>query len=611
MATRSVLSESRPKGGKKSLRMAAAAISAFAAPPTTVYYQPLVNHGAEVGLTPAMLREAARLCKSEGNAAFKGGDYPAALEAYRDAITALLEQAPLLRSLKAEERARLADALSDSPPPEPAPEPEPDLDDDRGALPWTLPSTDSLIRRLDEAVSDKERKHAAKDAEPADRALLVAMHSNGSEALHRIGEYEWSLKWAQAGLAVDPTHKKCKQRLAATQKNKTRLSARVAEAAWQKAGSRNQQHAAEQRALQQATAQATGRRETITNSQKKKDRAPAAAAERERLEAAIAAASRAEHRKQEKRRLERAARAASRLREIQNAPPLGSPRDPVWAQNPGKPRPQSAPATAAPRDVGGVSAFCASGRIGNASRRFGTQGFEPPPDGFLNMLFKPSRAADAAARVVCKDEGRSRGALNKEAARAVLSAKRNATSTVVGEKNAKERVAVVQKVQQRVARRAEKAEECGARHVLQSYSSQDEIRGVANKGKRERAAGMAATRCRVTAWNRDRRSDAGMQRALAGLAGGGSEQDLQARAKRRAAVAAAKAAAAEERQRQIEEAHAHQRELRAEKASGTRKVSNTKAAAAANAMNKARDGQPIFNPEEGVWKIHRAAGATG
>lgn len=579
------------------------------------YYQPLPNPSAGAQLTPAMLREAARLCKAEGNAAFRAADYPAALEAYRDAIAALLEQVPLLRSLKAAERAALAGALSDAPPPEPQPEPEsqqPQLaDDDRGAFPWTFPSADSLIQRLHEAVSDKERKHAGKDAEPADRALLVAMHSNGSEALHRIGEYEWSLRWAQAALAVDPAHKKCQQRLAATRKNKTRLSAKVAEAAWQKAGDRTQQHAAKLRALQQATAQATGRREAITNSQNKKDRAPAAAAERERLEAAVAAAARAEHRKQAQRRLERAARAASRLREIQNAPPLGPQREPVWAQNPGKPRPQSAPTTAAPRDVGGVSAFCASGRSGNTSRRAGTQGFEPPPDGFLNTLFKPSRAADAAARAVRKQEGRSRGALSKEAARAVLVAKRNARSAVVGERNAKERVAAAQKVHQRVARRAEKAEECGARHVLQSYSSQDEIRGVANKGKRERAAGMAATRCRATAWERDRRSDAGMQRALAGLAGGDSELEAQARAERRDAAAAAKAAAAEERQRQIEEAQAIQRQLRTEKASGTRKVSNTKAAAAANAMNKARDGQPIFDAEEGVWKIYRAADAKG
>ena len=575
-------------------------------------HQPLrPPNGGGGAATDEELDAAVQRCKRDGNAAFRAGDYVQALTHYSETIAALLEKRALLRSLKQEQRGRLVSALADaatSPAAEQAAAKAEEEED--GRFEWTFAATDPLVVGLQAAVSEKERKHATKDVKAADRALLAAIHSNGAEALHRIGQYDHALRWALAALAIDPTHKKAKARLLATRKNETRLSSQVADVARQTAQARNREHAERERKQRQAAADVGSRREAITNSQAKKERAPAAAAERERAEAAIATVVRAERKQESARRRERATRAAARLREIHHAPPLSEAalarREPIWVQQPGK-RPRSAPAT---RHRVGVEAFCAGGG-GDRTCRRGEAAGAAAPDGFLNVLFKPARAADAATRAVRKQEGRTQGALNRQVAKAGVLNERNAKLAAIGARTAAERVAAYQAVEQRRQRRAERNEEHGARHVLQSYSSQDDLRGVANKAKRERAAKMASKRCWDTVQQRDQRADDAKERALIALAGGESEE---AAAERRAAAKAAKAAAAADaeakRLREVAEAHEHQRKNRSERASGNRsggKVSRTKEIAAANAMNKARDGQPIFDAVSGRWTIFRAA----
>jgi hypothetical protein len=144
--------------------------------------------------------------------------------------------------------------------------------------------------------------------------------------------------------------------------------------------------------------------------------------------------------------------------------------------------------------------------------------------------------------------------------------------------------------------------------MLQSYSSQDNLRGEENKAKRERAARLASKRCWVTVRQRDERADDTIRRALAALTLKSPETDAMV-AERQAAKAVRAAAAAEadaQRRQKIAEARAKQLKSRAERASGPRTVSTTKRNAAKNALNKASDGQPIFDEATGKWHIYHS-----
>ena len=58
----------------------------------------------------------------------------------------------------------------------------------------------------------------AAEAAPGDDAMLVLLHSNGSEALYRLGQMDAALEWAEAAVAIDPSHKKSAARQAKAQK---------------------------------------------------------------------------------------------------------------------------------------------------------------------------------------------------------------------------------------------------------------------------------------------------------------------------------------------------------------------------------------------------------
>jgi hypothetical protein len=541
-------------------------------------------------------------------------------------IAALLESSALLNSMKQTQRARVIAAITDRRSElEPEPEPEPERQDTvearlqttrrsetrvsrqagtaDGLFAWTIAATDPLVGQLQESVTEKERVRAFKDSEPDDRALLATVFSNGAEALHRLGQFDHALRWALAALAVDPAHKKAKARLHATSKNRTRLSAPVATVARQTARVRTQRHAKLQQEEQHAAAEVGGRREAITNSQARKDRATAAAAERQRREAAVAKAVRAERKEEDQRRKDRAILMATRLREIHNAPPLSKAeldrRSPQPAQ-----RPRSAPPS---QRRGCAGEFCASGSGGQDSRR-GVAVHVGAPGRLLNTLFKPARAANTAARSVRKQQQRMQGALNREAAKADLVSEQNAKAAAVGEKTAKERVAIYEANEQKRHHQAVRDKVHGARHVLQSYSSQDDLRGADNKVKRERATKMASKRCWDTVRQRDERADDTVRRALAALALKSPNASVVV-AKRQAARAARAESATEadaERRRKIAEARAKQLKSRAERASGPKTVSKTKRNAAKNALNKARDGQPIFDEQTGKWTIYQS-----
>eukprot|EP01043_Picozoa_sp_COSAG02_P017555 COSAG02_NODE_798_length_17086_cov_72.770295_2_plen_600_part_00 len=587
-------------------------------------YQPLRPAGSGAGLLDDEQRVArVQCCKVEGNDAFRLGEFEAALRWYTEAIVALLEGSALLRSMKQPQRARIVAAITDRRP-NPQPEPEPAPDEARlqaptrssqlwvtgrpstveGQLGWTIASTHPLVLQLQDSCTEKERIRAFKQAEPEDRALLATMFSNGAEALHRLGEFDHALRWALATLAIDPAHKKAKARLQATSKNKTRLSAPVATVARRTACIRTQRHAKLQQEEQLAAAEVGGRREAITNSQTRKDRATAAAAERQRAEAAVAKAVHAERKQEEQRRKDRAILMATRLREIHGAPPLSKAGLDRRLLQPAK-RPQSAPPC---QHRSGAEAFCASGSSGQKSRR-GVAVHVGAPGRLLNTLFKPARAANSAARSVRKQQQRMQGALNREAARVEGVSEQNAKAAAVGEKTAKERVATYEAKEQKRHQQAVHDKLHGARRMLQSYSSQDHLRGEDNKAKRERAARLASKRCLDTVRQRDERTHDTIRCALAALALKSPETDAMI-AERQAAKAAKSAAAAAEadaqRRQKIAEARAKQLKSRAERASGPRTVSTTKRNAAKNALNKARDGQPIFDEATGKWHIYHS-----
>jgi tetratricopeptide (TPR) repeat protein len=71
------------------------------------------------------------------------------------------------------------------------------------------------LRSYSEAIGVLNQAAAAA---PGDDAMLVLLHSNGSEALYRLGQMEAALEWAEAAVAIDPSHKKSVARQAKAQK---------------------------------------------------------------------------------------------------------------------------------------------------------------------------------------------------------------------------------------------------------------------------------------------------------------------------------------------------------------------------------------------------------
>ena len=349
---------------------------------------------------------------------------------------------------------------------------------------------------------------------------------------------------------------------------RSRMSQRVSDIAVATAGRRTEEHAEALQKFEQQAAAVGNRLAAITNSEQKRERAVTNAAARVAAEAGVAAAVWSERQRAQEQREARADKMKARLREL--ARPVSAPAGRTKAA-----RPPSRIKIRWDDDDANVSGWIDVAGLderpaepigeGSAVRYGGRRGTVV---GWLDLLVKSDRLARTAARSVQQRRARSRGALKRRTAAASAGQARQAKVAAVATRCARERVEAYQNREEAQKQTLLQDRRRSARRVIQSYSSTDEIRGEANKGKRARAARASATRCLRTVRRRDQRESAAIAHALAALDGRSERAEVDPQA--RAAAAAARAAAAQERQRQVDEAQAKMRAKRLEQISGKR-----------------------------------------